>query len=148
MSQYRDYERESQAIRAENSEVLEAFESWLNRKNLSESTVKKHRDNVDFYINEFLLYEEPKRPVDGVDEVRLFLGYWFIRKAMWANETTIRSNAASLKKFYDFMAERGYVTPDAVKELRETIKEELPDWIDTVKRYDDPSVDLEDVWEW
>lgn len=148
MSRYTDYERESQAIQAENSEVLEAFESWLNGKNLSGSTVKKHRDNIDFYINEFLLYEEPKRPVEGVDEVRLFLGYWFIRKAMWANETTIRSTAASLKKFYDFMAERGHVTPDAVKELKETIKEELPDWIDTVKRYDDPSVDLEDVWEW
>lgn len=148
MSLYTDYERESQAIRSENFEVLEAFESWLDRKNLSESTVKKHRNNIDFYINEFLLYEEPTRPAEGVDDIRLFLGYWFIRKAMWANETSIRSNAASLKKFYDFMAERGHVTSDAVKGLKETIKEELPDWIDTVRRYDDPYVDLKDVWEW
>lgn len=148
MSRYTDYERESQAIRSENFEVLEAFESWLDRKNLSESTVKKHRNNIDFYINEFLLYEEPTRPAEGVDDIRLFLGYWFIRKAMWANETSIRSNAASLKKFYDFMAERGHVTSDAVKGLKETIKEELPDWIDTVRRYDDPYVDLKDVWEW
>ncbi|WP_290653451.1 recombinase [Aquisalimonas sp.] len=148
MNRHTDYESESQAIRAENTEVLEAFESWLNRKKLSESTVKKHRGNIDFYINEFLLYEEPKRPAEGVDEVRFFLGHWFIRKAMWANETSIRSNAASLKKFYDFMAERGHVTPVAVKELKEVIKEQLPDWVETVKRYDDPSVDLEDVWRW
>lgn len=148
MSSYEDYERQSQAIRNENTAVLDAFQSWLHEKNLAESTVIKHRDNIDFYINEFLLYEEPKRPKEGVDEIRMFLGYWFIRKAMWANETSIRSNAASLKKFYDFMAERGEVTQDAVKEMKETIKEELPDWIETVRRYDDPSVDPEDVWPW
>ena len=148
MNGYTDYERQSQAIRAQNIEILDTFQSWLHEKNLSESTIRKHRGNIDFYINEFLLYEEPKRPADGVDEVRLFLGYWFIRKAMWANETSIRSNAASLKKFYDFMLEHGKVTSDAVKELKETIKEELPDWIETVKRYDDPCVALEDVWGW
>ena len=148
MSGYTDYEGQCQAVREENTEILDAFQSWLYEKNLSESTVRKHRDNIDFYINEFLLYAEPKRPADGVDEVRLFLGYWFIRKAMWANETNIRSNAASLKKFYDFMLERGEVTRDAVKELKETIKEELPDWVETVKRYDDLSVDFDDVWDW
>jgi len=148
MSAYTDYERQSQAVRNENTAVLDAFQLWLHEKNLSESTVIKHRDNIDFYINEFLLYEEPKRPEEGVDEIRMFLGYWFIRKAMWANETSIRSNAASLKKFYDFMAERGEVTQDAVKEMKETIKEELPDWIETVRRYDDPSLDPEDVWPW
>jgi hypothetical protein len=37
----------------------------------------------------------------------MFLGYWFIKKAMWAKQSAIKSNAASLKKFYTFMHEKG-----------------------------------------
>ena len=148
MESYTDYDQESQAIRAENSEVLEAFESWLRAKKLTERTVEKHSGNIDFYINHFLLYSELKRPAAGVDEIRLFLGYWFIRKAMWSDEASVRANATSLKKFYDFMAEQGHVTRAAVKELKETIKQELPEWVDTVKRYNDPAVDLDDLWDW
>ena len=96
MSEYEEYEHQCNLIREENRDILEAFESWILEKGLSKSTAQKHRDNIDFYINEFLLYESPKHAAAGVDEVGMFLGYWFIRKAMWANETSIKSNAASL----------------------------------------------------
>ncbi len=148
MIDYEEYERQCALIREENQAMLDGFEEWILEKGLSESTAQKHRENIAFYINEFLLYESPKRAAEGVDEVGMFLGYWFIRKAMWASETSIRSNAASLKKFYDFLAERGEVKPGAVKEMKAGIKEDLPEWIETVRRYDDPSVDLEDVWPW
>ena len=139
MSEYEEYERQCKLIREENSVILDAFETWM---------LGKGRDNIDFYINEFLLYESPKHAAEGVDEVGVFLGYWFIRKAMWANETTIKSNATSLKYFYDFMKERNEVDAEAVKEMKERIKEDLPEWIATVRRYDDPSIDAEDVWQW
>jgi site-specific recombinase XerD len=148
MSQYEDYERESNSIREENHAILGDFETWTLRKGLSEATAKKHRENIDFYINEFLLYESPKHASEGVDEVGMFLGYWFIRKAMWASEASIKSNATSLKKFYDFMMERGDVDPEAVKDMKERIKEDLPEWVATIRRYDDPSVDPQDVWRW
>ncbi len=70
-----------------------------------------------------------------------FLGYWFIRKAMWASPSSIRSNAASIKKFYAFMHQAGKVTTEQLESLQDTIKEELPDWIETVKRYDDLDCD-------
>lgn len=66
---------------------------------------------------------------------------------MWANVTSVKANATSLKKFYDFMLERGEVDPEALKVMKQRIKEELPEWIATLKRYDDPSVDTEDVWQ-
>lgn len=88
----------------------------------------------------------PNRPVKGPYRVGEFLGYWFIRKAMSANETSIRSNAASLKKFYDFMLERERVAVEDVSFLKSEIKSNLPEWIAMVKRYDDPDLDLEDVW--
>ena len=97
---YEKYEQACQAIRNDNAPLLEAFAGWLRAKGLSETTVRKHRDNVDFYVNECLLYEEATSAAVGVYEVGWFLGYWFIRKAMWASPWSIRSNAASLKKFY------------------------------------------------
>ena len=148
MSEYEDYEQECSVIRDENQKLLVDFESWLRWKQLSDGTVKKHRDNIDLYINEFLVYESPKRPSEGINEVGMFLGHWFIRKAMWASETNIRSYATSFGKFYKFMMERGAVGPEDVEELRECIKDDLPEWIATVRRYDDPSLDPEDVWQW
>lgn len=148
MHEYDQYERQAEAIRANNRAILEAFESWLSAQGLAAATVGKHVANIDFYINEFLLYADAHKPEDGVDEVGAFLGYWFIRKALWANEASIRSNAASLKKFYDFMVERGSVTPAATKAMKHLIKESMPEWVATMRRYDDPAVDAEDVWQW
>jgi site-specific recombinase XerD len=148
MSEYDEYERECNSIREENKALLDDFESWILGNGLSKSTAKKHRENIDFYINDFLLYEGPKHASDGVDEVGMFLGYWFVRKAMWANAASVKANAASIKKFYDFMLERGEVDPEAVKGMKERIKEDLPEWVATMERYDDPSIDPEDVWKW
>lgn len=148
MSEYDEYERECNSIREENKALLDDFESWILGNRLSKSTAKKHRENIDFYINDFLLYEGPKHASDGVDEVGMFLGYWFVRKAMWANAASVKANAASIKKFYDFMLERGEVDPEAVKGMKERIKEDLPEWVATMERYDDPSIDPEDVWKW
>jgi hypothetical protein len=146
MSEYEEYERECNSIRERNHSLLADFETWMLSKGLSEATAKKHRENIDFYVNEFLLYESPKHASEGVDDVGIFLGYWFIRKAMWASEANIKSNATSLKKFYDFMMERGEVDSEAIKDMKERIKEDLPEWVATIRRYDDPSVDPEDVW--
>ena len=39
----------------ENMKLLDRFESWIKSKELSEATAAKHRANVYFYINEFLM---------------------------------------------------------------------------------------------
>jgi hypothetical protein len=130
----------------ENRKILAAYEAWLSDKGLSEKTVAMHCGNIEFYINDFLLHDEPIPAREGIDRIGVFLGYWFIRKAMWASEASIRSNSTSLKKFCDFMQERGEVPAEEVREMKNQIKEELPEWIETVKRYDDLSIDIEDVW--
>ena len=107
-------------------------------------TIKNHVSNIDFYLNEFLLYEEATEAKDGAGDVGMFLGYWFIRKAMWASQSSIRSNATSLKKFYTFMYEKGLIKKEELTDLKQRIKEEMPEWLATLDRYDDPSV--EDVW--
>jgi len=144
---YRKYEIECERIRQENAQLLDEFDLWLQKKQLTENTVRKHVQNIDFYINEFLLYEDAIEAKKGVLQVGMFLGYWFIRKAMWASVNQIKSNAASLKKFYTFMYEKGHIKQEDLDDLNITIKEEMPNWIATMERYDDPSItDMGQVW--
>jgi site-specific recombinase XerD len=144
MDDYAKYEKACKKIRKANKLLLAEFEEWLKSSGLSAKTIDKHISNADFYVNDFLLYEEAIPARDGVDEISMFLGYWFIRKAMWANPSTIKGNAASLKKFYTFMNEKGLVEKDDLQVLKRTIKEEMPEWLETLRRFDDQSI--EDGW--
>jgi FPC/CPF motif-containing protein YcgG len=45
------------------------------------------------------------------------------------------------------MYEQGLITQEDLAWLKERIKEEMPEWVATMNRYDDPSItDMEDVW--
>jgi site-specific recombinase XerD len=147
LDDYEQYEKACEEIRQSNALLLEEFGQWLQQSNLKPNTIKKHTQNIDFYINEFLLYDDATTPEQGIDEVSMFLGYWFIKKAMWASAASIKSNAASLKKFYKFLHEKGLVSKENLGMLKSIIKEEMPDWLATLNRYDDPSIDnMMDVW--
>jgi hypothetical protein len=142
-----DYDSRCQQLRQENAVLLGDFRRWLKKAGLGETTIRSHCTNLDFYLNHFLLYADILSPADGVGTVGEFLGDWFIHKAMWSNKTTVKANAASLKKFYAFMSERGLVKPEEFASLKQQIKDELPDWLGAVERYNNPDVDLsEDAW--
>jgi site-specific recombinase XerD len=84
---------------------------------------------------------------DGVSEIGMYLGYWYIRKFCWSGPAAIKENAVSLKKFYQFMLEKGEISKDDFDELKLTIKEEMPEWIATMKRYLDEDIeDMDEVW--
>lgn len=144
---YAKYQKECERIRKANAQLLEEFSAWLRAKGLSDKTVRTHCENMDFYLNHFLLYEDAEEAASGVSRVNMFLGYWFIKKAMWASKSSIRSNGASLKKFYSFMAETGRIDKDDLDDLKADIREGMPEWLATIARYDDPDVDFEDVWD-
>jgi site-specific recombinase XerD len=147
MKSYEQYEKECKKIRNENEKILIDFGKWLSDKNLSQKTKDKHRSNVDFYINEYLLYEDAIEAADGVSRIGMFLGYWFIRKAMWVSKTSIKESAASLKHFYQFMLERGKISEESLERLKERIRDDMPEWLATLERYDDPDIeDPEEIW--
>jgi hypothetical protein len=142
-----EYDKRCQQIRQENAALLGEFGHWLKKAGLGAATIRSHCTNLDFYLNHFLLYADTLTPADGVSCVGEFLGDWFIHKAMWSNKTTVKANATSLKKFYGFMAERGLIKPEEFASLKQQIKDELPDWLGAVERYNDPDADLlEDGW--
>lgn len=145
MNDYEKYEEDCKRIREANERLLIEFDVWLKSSGLSEATVNNHSSNIDFYINEYLLYEDATEAKDGVNGVGMFLGYWFIRKAMWASPSSIRGNAASLKKFYTFLHEKGLIGKNDLNGLKQTIKEDMPEWLSALERYDDPSIEPESV---
>lgn len=136
-----DYENACEEIRQENARLLNDFVSLLRSQRLAPSTIKKHRDNVEFFINEFLLYEDAKRPGEGIGEVDAFLGDWFIRKAMWSTPSAIKSTATSLFKFYAFLAAFEKVTPAELAELKVKTALHLPEWQARCERYNDGEID-------
>jgi len=144
MDDYEKYEEDCKKIRTANERLLNEFEAWLKSSGLSEKTTNNHVSNIGFYINEYLLYEDATAAKDGVHAVEMFLGYWFIRKAMWASQSSIKGNATSLKKFYTFLREKDVIDKEDLSDLQETIKEGMSEWLATLGRYDDPSI--EEVW--
>ena len=134
-------EEEVEKIKKENDMYLDWFDKWLKAKELTEKTIKNHVLNVDFFINEYVCYHSEETAINGYYKISSFLGDWFIRKALWSSCAYIKSMAASIKKFYNMLMEKGVFKKDDYKDLCEIIKEEMPDWLDEMKKYDDLSED-------
>lgn len=138
MFDYEEYERECDKIRQTNEELLVLFEEELQNSGLSAKTVRRHLSNADFYINEYLLREEPRPMEDGITELDMFLGFFFIRKCMWSTPGTIKSTAASIKKFYKCMMNHGKISKDDYVYLCDDIKENMEQWQTDCAVYNDP----------
>ena len=132
---YEAYEAECARIRESNRQLMEEFAAWLAEQGLGDATIRKHVGNVEFYIDHFLLYEDATEPPDGALRVDMFLGSWFIRKATWASEATVKASATALKKFYAFLHDRGQVSADTLQALQRMIKRDMPRWLAKVRRY-------------
>ena len=139
MSNYDNWDEDCEKMRVVNRRLLAEFEIWLQSSNLAEKTIKNHLSNVEFYINEYLLYDDLTTAENGSSRISEYLGYWFIKKATWASKATVKGNAASLTKFYTCLLEKGSIGKDDLKELKETIKTEMPEWLEALERYEDLS---------
>jgi site-specific recombinase XerD len=123
MSDAETYDARVRAIRAYNQPILDDFRTWLEQSGLAKKTVKAHVFNIDFFTA-YLVYYEPLKKLDEANsgDVRMFLANWFPRKAMWASATSVKSNIASFKKFFQWMGETGRVSPETVADVLDTLK--------------------------
>ncbi len=142
---YENYEAECDKIQAENQILLDAFQESLEAKKLSKRTVNRHVSNIDFYINDYLLYEEPQQPEAGVICLNYFFSDWFLRKAMWASAASIKENITSLKKFYGLLKETGRLKPDEYLDMLQEIKESKERWLENFREYDE-GIASSDFW--
>lgn len=145
MDEYKKWEKDCKKIKIQNEKLIDDFSEWLKIKGVTEKTITKHCWNINFFINEFLLYEDAIPAKNGSSYIGMFLGYWFIRKAMWANVAAIKQNATSLKKFYQFMMEKNKIEIYEFVELKMIIKVKMPEWLERMERYDNE--DMDEVWD-
>jgi site-specific recombinase XerD len=144
MDTYKKYEEDCKKIKEANEGLLTDFETWLRSFGLAPKTIVQHIKNVDFFINWYLLYEDAIEAIEGVHRVSMYFGDWFIRKAMWASPNNIRSNAASIKKFYTFMMTKGWVEQQALDMLAQTIKEGMPKWLTQLELHHQEEYEMDD----
>ena len=119
-----------------NKKFMKEFEEWLKEKSLSDKTIKKHLNNVDLFINDYLNYYDVETAEEGITSVYSFLNGWFIEKCMWATPYTTKEEAASIKKFYAYMSEKGYVEKEDYKFLCEELKDSMDEILDTLEAFD------------
>ena len=136
MEDYELYERNLEKNNKRNEKFLKIFENWLNDQKLSKKTIVKHLSNIDLYINNYLNYYEVTNMENGVSMVYSFLNDWFIRKCMWSSVSSIKETAASIKKFYQCMSEKGYIKKEEYKFLCHEIKDNMDEFIDSFIEYD------------
>ena len=140
-----DYDQKVKELQEENETYLKGFKEQLQDKGLSKKTVNLHVSNADFYINYFLLYYDADDVKEGAYQLYSFFGSWFNRKAPYASSGTVKSTAASIKKFYAYLLDVSVVDQDAYDDVCETIKECMPDWLEEVQEYSDR---LDDIDSW
>ena len=130
------YDTKVQVIRDYNEPLLNSFREWLEQSGLAEKTVKAHVENIDFFT-EYLVYYEPLKQLDEADssDVWMFLSDWFPRKAMWASPSSVKSNMASFKKFFQWMGETGRVSPETVDSVLAELKEGREQFLENVAEF-------------
>lgn len=131
-----DYEKQVEENEIRNEKYLVEFKEWLTKKGLTSKTIRKHLFNVKFYINVYLTRYRIIKVEDGTKEVFSYLDDWFIRKCTWSTEYGIKETAASLKKFYKYMSENGYVSEEDYKDLCDTIKCGMDEFLESLEAYD------------
>jgi hypothetical protein len=122
-----------QKTRMKNKVLLLKYKQWLRQKKVRENMISNHVKNCDFFLNEFLVHLDIFSASEGYSKINMFLGYWFIKRAIWSTPAAIKSNAVSLEMFYTFLYEKGDIKQEYLKELSSTIKKERSKWIISMK---------------
>lgn len=131
-----DIEKKIKENQTRNKKFIKEFEEWLKEKSLSDKTIRKHISNVDLFINDYLNYYDIETAEEGITSVYSFLNGWFIEKCMWATPYTTKEEAASIKKFYAYMSEKGYVEKEDYVSLCRILKDNMDEILDTLEAFD------------
>ncbi len=143
-----DYDKHRAELETANLPLLHGFHQYLIDRRTGKRASCGHIDRLAFFANVYLLDYHEKTLADGYDEVSDYLGHWFIRKAMWSDVGALDENIETFRKFYAYLRSAGHIDEARFKELVETIEKGSPMWRRHARRYDDPEIDLEDVWDY
>lgn len=99
--------RTTEKIQEKNAYLIKGFEESLT--NLSNKTIKRHINNVDFLVNEYLAMDEEKYPQELDEDTLDEFFRWCINKWMFNTSSELCSVISSIKKFYQYLNEKEHV---------------------------------------
>ena len=135
---YDQYLKECKKIKERNYLLLDLFKDDLIQSGLKDKTISRHLSNVEFYINEFLLYMDAYPMEEGLNMLDDYLGNFYIRKCLWSTPGNIKSTATSIKKFYKSMVDHGKVDKEDYYDLCSLINDSMDIWQMDCAIYNDP----------
>lgn len=137
-----DYDEWVLEMEKANEPVLLEFQEYLEAKGLAKKTVDAHVNNIALFADTYQTrYDYCGTIFDGWNDFGDFVGYFFVRKCLWATASSLRGLVASLKKFYIFLAESSYIQEEESKEALLYLKEGLEDWLEDLRDFDEGSGD-------
>ena len=126
---YQEYEKQCKLIVKDNSHLLNEFTEHMRTLVSTEEVVQEHVSNIEFFINTYLLREEPIHAKNGITFISPFLSYFFPSKCGWSSVKTLKRYIASFKRFYKFMLFTNRIEESAYDSLSSLIKEEKDEWL-------------------
>ena len=136
MTELEIYEKKCDAIKEENARMLQLFEEDM--VGLKPKTIDRHLDNVEFFLNTYLLRMGLNDYIKGMDYVDDYLGNFYIRKCMWSTPGNIKTTATSIKKFYQCMLKHEMIQKPDFECMCEKISENMWKWQGDCEMYNDP----------
>ena len=125
----------------DNEKLIIQFEEYLTSQNLSPKTIKKHCNNIDFYLNTYSIREEIVKPAKAIYFLDDYFGYFMPHKTMFGSVSDTKSQITSLKKFYKYLLDINIIPKNDYNDMLENIKVNKQDWFDV---YDNE--DMDDDW--
>lgn len=117
------WEKYVEELTENNEKMLVAFKEYMIAvKGLSEKTVKRHIEHLDFYLNIYLTEYEQSTPTNSTDAAGNFLGDFFVRKDLSSSRASLRQNGSALKKLYHFLYEADEISKFDLTEINEFIR--------------------------
>ncbi len=112
----------------QNNQLLNEFEQYLYSQHLVKKTVAKHRDNIEFYINTYLLHDEIEKPEDNLNSIDMYFDYFLPNKTTFGSVSDTKSSIGSLKKFYKYLLELNRISKEDYNEMLQLIKNNKENW--------------------
>ena len=125
--------------------TLSDIDTWLHEQGLKQKTIDRHLESMRFFLLTYLPTSSARTVADGCKYATDFLGYFLLRKCADVSVTSMKQDAASLKKLYRYLVDMGRLDWEPYNEMCSAIKRGLPQWLDALRALDEqqeaPSLD-------
>ncbi|WP_051910433.1 site-specific integrase [Carnobacterium pleistocenium] len=111
--------------------MLAAFKEYtIAVKGLSEKTIERHIENLDYYLNIYLIEYEQATPINSTESAGNFLSNFFVEKNLASSSASLKQCGSSLKKLYQFLYEAGEISKTDLAEVNEFIKLDVQEGVE------------------